>query len=291
MSKNGLIGSIRLIRLLKGRLEVINMPFTKKFELKLLVPPHSEVAADMVERWATNLKNQAQIMNDRRQEKIPDDGTFIKVMAERASLEYGPMIDSGFKAKSDRSAADIRNSHTTNLEGAFDRWNDKINEAFATKDGVVAKDFKERVDNAKDRWALQVGDKTLRLTGDKIRGRGAAPIAAFYLVGDARAKAWIREGDVGGDEPYNIARDGERASLKAAIQQRLVQGGQMIINSKFDATVITNQNTVNTTVLNGFRDPAKAEPFVVTPAADKCHCIWVKENAIFYLHVLVGASV
>jgi hypothetical protein len=266
--------------------------FNKKFELKLRVPATWEVAADMVERWAGNLKNAAQVINDRRQAKIPDDGTFIKVMAERANLEYRPMIDPTFRGKNDRSAADISNTHGINLEGAFDRWNDKLNAAFATSpDGVVAKDFKERVDQSRDRWALQVANKTLRLTGDKIRGRSVAPIAAFYLAGDARAKAWLREGDEGGGEPYNIARDGERVALKAAVQQRFIQGGQMIINSKFEASVITNQNTVNTALLNGFRDTAKCDAFVLTPAADKCFCVWVKEDISFYLWMQTGITV
>jgi hypothetical protein len=264
--------------------------FVKKFELKLLVPATQEVAGDMPDRWANNLKAAAEVMNDRRQAKIPDDGTFIKVMAERASQDYGPMIDSDFTAKSDRTATDIRNSHATNLEGAFERWDGKINEAFATKDGIVARDFKAKVDGSKNRWALQVADKTLRFTGDKIRGRGVAPITAFYLVGDTRAKAWIREGDTGDGEPYNIARNGERNTLKAAIQQRIIQGGQMIVNSKFDATVIDKQNAVNTAILNGFRDTAKCEQFVTAPAPDKCLCIWVKEEAYFYLHLLIGLA-
>ncbi|MFH1230473.1 MAG: hypothetical protein V1709_03150, partial [Planctomycetota bacterium] len=84
------------------------------------------------------------------------------------------------------------------------------------------------------------------------------------------------------------ARDGERNALKAAIQQRIIQGGQMIVNSKFDATTIDRQNAVNTTLLNGLRDSAKCEPFATAPAPDKCLCIWVKEEAYFYLHLLIG---
>jgi len=240
------------------------MAFVKKFEIKLYVPEHVEVAADMVARWAGNLKN--------------------------AAHEYRPMIDPAFRSKSDRSSKDITDSQAANLQTAFNNWNDKINRAFATVDGVDAKGFKEQVDASKDRWALKVGEKTLRLTGDKIRGRGVAPIAAFYLVGDDRAKAWLREGDLGGGDPYNIARAGERVALKAAIQQRLIQSGQMIINSKFDATTILNQNTVNTALLNGLRDPAKCDKFVLTPVANKCWCIWAMDDTFLYLYVQVGLT-
>jgi hypothetical protein len=262
------------------------MAFEKKFEIKLYVPENVEVAGDMPDRWANGLKNAAQVMNDRRQEKIPDDGTFIKVMAERSSLNWRPMIDPAFTSKSDRTSKDITDHQATNLETSFNRWNDKINAAFAND----AVDFKKQVDASKDRWALRVGEKTLRLTGDKIRGRGVAPIAAFYLVGDERAKAWLREGDVGAGDPYDIARTGERVALKAAIQQRFIQGGLTIITSKYNATTILNQNTVNTALLNGLRDGAKCDPFVTTPAPDKCWCVWALDDTFLYLHIQVGLT-
>jgi hypothetical protein len=245
----------------------------------------------MVERWNGNLKNAAPVINDRRQAKIPDDGTFIKVIAERSSLNWRPMINPAFRSKSDRSAKDITDHQATNLETAFNRWNDKINRAFATVDGVIAKVFKDDVEASKDRWALRVGEKTLRLTGDKIRGRGVAPITAYYLVGDERAKAWLREGDVGAGDPYDIARVGERVALKAAIQQRLIQGGLAIITSKYNATTILDENTVNTALLNGLRDGAKCDPFVITPAPDKCFCVWAMDDTLLYLHIQVGLTV
>jgi len=270
---------------------VSTMAFEKKFEVKIYVPEHVEVAGDMPERWNTNLKNAAQLIQDRRTAKIPDDGTFVTVMAERSSHEYRPFVNPTFRSKSGRSARNIKDVQATNLQLSFDRWNDKINKAFATVDGVPAKAFKEQVDRSKDRWALRVGEKTLRLTGDKIRGRSVAPIAAFYLVGDDRAKAWLREGDVYAGPPYDIARDGEKAALKAAVQQRLIQGGLQIIDSKFDPTIIAEQNAINTTLLNGMRDPAKCEPFVTTPTADKCWCIWAMDETFLYLYIQVGLTV
>jgi hypothetical protein len=267
------------------------MPFEKKFELKLYVPENFEVAADMVERWAGNLKNAAEVINDRRQARIPDDGTFIRDMAGRATQDFRPFVNPAYTTKRSRSADDVKNTHKTNITTAFDRWNDKLNEVFATKDGVVAKDFKSRVDASKDRWALQVGAKTLRLTGDKIRGRSVAPIAVFFLAGDMKAIGWLRPSDSAAGTPYDIARTGEGSSLRALIQQRLVQGGMMVINAEFGPTIILAQNTVNAAVLNGLRDTAKCDAFVATPAADKCYCSWEMDGNILFLHVQVGITV
>jgi len=269
------------------------MAFEKKFEAKLYVPDTWEVAADMVARWAGNLKNAAEVMNDRRQAKIPDDGTFINVMAARANEDFRPFVNPAYVTKGGRSDEDVKNTHKANIVTAFNRWNDKINRAFATDpvSGVIAKGFKDQVDASKDRWALQVGAKTLRLTGDKIRGRSVAPIAAFFLTGDRKAIGWLRPSDEAAGTPYSIARYGDEPSLRALIQQRLVQGGMMVINSEYTDAVILRQNTINADILTGMRDPARCDVFVSTPAPDKCFCAWVRDGNLFFLHIQVGLTV
>lgn len=267
------------------------MAFVKKFELKLYVPVTWEAAGDMPDRWANGLKNAAEVINNRRIEKIPDDGTFISEMAIPANKGYAPYVPSGFVSKSDRSDDGIKGSHAKNVTTAFNFWNDKINRAFATVDGVVAKVFKDSVDAAKDRWALRVADKTLRFTGDKIRGRSVAPIAAYYLVGDERASGWIRPSDFADGAPYNIAGTRERVALKAAIQQRIVQGGQMVSSQEYSSSALLGENTVNTSLLNKLRDTAKCDPFVITPAPDKCWCVWALDGSgLLYLHIQVGLT-
>ncbi|MFH1231015.1 MAG: hypothetical protein V1709_05905 [Planctomycetota bacterium] len=267
--------------------------FNKKFEVKLYVPENAEVTGDMPDRWANGLKNAAETMNDRRQAKIPDDETFIHRLAGPSTEGYAPYVPTGFISKSDRSAEAIRGTHSTNITTAFNRWNDKINKAFATSpDGVVAKEFKEKVDASKDIWAIRVGEGVLRLTGNKIRGRGVAPIAAFYLVGDKRAGDWIHADDYADGMPYDIAKIYQRVALKAAVQQRIIQGGMMIINQQLQPSAVTAENSTNTDLLNGLRDPAKCDVFVTTPANDKCFCVWAidSETNRLYLWIQIGLT-
>jgi len=164
--------------------------------------------------------------------------------------------------------------------------------AFATVGGEVAKAFKDKVAAAKDRWAQKMGAGALRFTGDKIRGRSVAPITAYYLVGDMRATVWGGQGDTLDGNPYNIVRDGERTSFKAAILNRLVQGGLLIVKAGTDtAAEITRQNAINAAFLSGMRDPLKADVFVATPAPETCYCAWeVDADGRLNLHVLVGLT-
>lgn len=268
------------------------MPFVKKFELKLYVPVHWEVAGDMPDRWANGLKNAAEVMNDRRQAKVPDDGTYISNVAIPANQGFSPFVTPGFVSKSDRTSDAIKATHAKNITTAFDRWNDKINEAFATVGDVVAKEFKARIDASKDRWAKRIGEKALRFTGDKIRGLGVAPITAYYLVGDTRAKSWVQPSDMADGEPYNIAKDRQRVALKAAIQQRLIQGGLLVVNQELQPAAITAENTVNAQLLDGMRDPLKADAFVAVPAPNTCFCAWALDaNQLLYLWVQIGLTI
>jgi len=266
------------------------MAFEKKFELKLYVPATWEVAGDMPIRWRDNLKNAAQYMFDRLQAKITDDGTFINEMATPASKAYKGLLNPAFVSKSGRTAQGIGDAHAKNMGKRFSKWLDHITKAFATVDGVPAKGFKDKVDAAVDNWASEMADKTIRLTGDKVRGRSVAPVASFYLVGDERASGWIKPGDVSDGAPYNITVDTERTAVKASVQQKLIQGGMMVINSEYQSSVIDEQNAINASLLTKLRDPARCDAFVTTPAVDKCFCSWAMDDNLLYLHIRVGLT-
>jgi len=264
--------------------------FTKKFELKLYVPATWEVSGDMPVRWRDNLKNAAQYLFDRLTAKIPDDGTYISKMATPAGKAYRSVLNPTYISKSGRTFEGMTDAQATNMGRKFNQWLDNLTKAFAEVDGIKAKSFKEKVDAAIDRWAIEVGDKTIRLTGDKIRGRSVAPVAAFYLVGDERASGWIKEGDFADGTPYNITSDLQRTALKAALMQRILQGGMMVINSGNNPSVITQQNDINAELLTMLRNTARCDAFVGTPAADKCFCAWVLDGSFLYLHIQVGLT-
>ncbi|MBI5780035.1 MAG: hypothetical protein HZA49_11365 [Planctomycetes bacterium] len=267
------------------------MAFEKKFELKLYVPATWEVSGDMPVRWRDNLKNAAPYMFDHLTAKIPDDGTFINQMATPANKAYRGLLNPAFVSRHGRTADGIGNAHAKNMGKRFSKWLANLSKSFAEVDGVPAKAFKDKIDNSIDNWAKEVADKTIRLTGDKIRGRGAAPIVSFYLAGDERAGGWIQPGDFADGAPYNITSELERNSLKAAIQQRLIQGGMMVINSEYQDPAIVEQNTINAGLLTKLRDPARCDAFVATPAPNTCYCSWEMDGNFLVLHTQVGLTV
>ena len=212
-------------------------------------------------------------------------------MVDRSSREYAGFVNPGYISKGGRSSANIRATRDSKLLGAFQQWKDGVTNAFATVGGVVAKYFRDKVTAAKDRWAVKMAEGALRFTGDKIRGRSVVPITASFLVGEGRATSWLGAGQSADGDPYDIARTAEEAALKPAIVQRLIQGGIMVTNSGNSPDEILRQNTINASLLSGFRDTAKCDAFVPTPAADKCFCSWeLNTEGRLVLHTQVGLT-
>ena len=265
--------------------------YTQLMKYWLLVPDYQEVAADMEAKRVDGMVINATRMNDRRKYKVPDDGTYILKMAGPANLGYSPMIKDGFVARNGRNATEITTAHGKNAQDSFKKWNDSLDLMFKEEDGIKAKRFVDMVTNKKGNWSDEVGKKTLRLTGDKIRGLGVSAINAHLLVGYSHAMGWLRPGDIwGGGSPTNITVPGLEGSLKAGVTQLVTRAGLTIIHSGFNADTITRQNTNLRNLLNGMRDAATVDQFVLTTGAEDNHCVFALEGALFWLKVQVGLT-
>lgn len=259
-----------------------------QMKYSLLVPDVQEVAADMEAKYADGLVINAERINNRRKYKIPDDGAYISKLAGPSNRGWTPMVDADFKARNGRNATEIKTIHSKNAQDSFNKWNNNLDLAFKEEDGIKAKRFVDMVVNKKGNWSEEVGKKTLRLTGDKVRGRGVSAINAHLLVGYDVAMDWLRQGDLWqGGEPYNIAIDGLEGSLKAGITQLVTRAGLTIIALSFNADVIERQNTNIMNFLNGMRDPLRCDEFDITTGATDTYCVFELTEGLFELHTQI----
>ncbi|MBI5778529.1 MAG: hypothetical protein HZA49_03625 [Planctomycetes bacterium] len=260
---------------------------TKVSGVRLVIPETNPPADYMAEQWRDSLKNNAMRINQKRQQAVPDEGKFQTKLAAPSGLEWAKVMDPTYRSKSELSADDIRTAQMRNLMDAFSKWELGLAYAFETVDGVEAKRFKDAVDNKSDSWADGVTRKTLRFTGDKVRGRGAAPIAAYWLAGDKRVGEMLRAGDTvttGG--PINVAKVGFRTFLKTGLVQRLIQSGVVIVRSGYDPAVIGAQNGFINEFLKGVQDAAFAE-FQPLLLPDKSFCRYELTDGVLYLNIQV----
>lgn len=258
---------------------------TKVLEAKFLVPLSVEAAADMPAKWADGLTNNAARINDRRIEKIPDEGIFQTKVADPSSAKFSPMIDAAFVSQSGRTQGDLVRLQYKNLADSYNHWNDKLNLAFATVDGVVAKRFKDQVNNSKDNWADAIARKTLRLTGDKIRGMLASQ-AVYWMTGDYKANQMTNGVELLAGAPYDITGGVLRQQFRSALMGLIVQAGILIIAADFSAAVITAQNTLLNALANAYED-VLLDPFAEPLAANNSYLGFVWTDPEFKLHVKV----
>jgi hypothetical protein len=260
------------------------MPGVVKMAWELIVPESTEPAADMQEKFANGLVVNASLINDRRIAAVGSDGAFNDKVAAPSNLKWAPMVDSAFVSRAGRSAQEIKNAQGLNLQEAFQKWSDNLDLAFATVDGVVAKGFVTNVQNKKGNWSIEAGRRTLRMTGDRVRGRGVSAIASALFVGDSIAASWLRPGDTWlAGLPYDISLTGLKGTLKAGLTQLLTRAGLTIIMSGYNTTIMTNQNAFLIAALTALADPAKCDPFIATEGATDTYCKFKKVGPIFSL--------
>lgn len=265
------------------------MATTIHYEGKFLVPTSVEASADMPDKWAASLVANASRINDRRIEKIPDSGTFATKVADPSNEKFSPMVDSAFVSQAGVGAADIVRSHYKNLAASFDHWNDKLSLAFATIDGVAAKRFIDQVNNSKTTWADMAALRTLRITGDKIRGMLASQ-ACYWATGDYKANQMTNGHELLFGAPYDLTQGVLRQQFRAAFMNLIVQAGLIIIKADLLAATMTAQNTRLNALCELFKDAA-IDSFAEPDAPATSYCGFVFEDPQLKFHVRIQETV
>ena len=250
--------------------------------VKLSVSLPEGAPEQVTEEWAERLKANADRIKSGIDERLPDEVRFQSELAEPAHKKFRVFVNPSFVSRAGVTGQGIINGHLHKLGKAFRKFRDGIEVMFAN-DGQL---FKERVDAAKQYFSEGIATGALLFTGIKRGQRGPAPIATLWLTGDPTTLRFMRAGDTvieGG--PYLISPETKKPSLKAMLNQRLIQAGVEIIKSGMDATVIATQNQLTCEQIQGFTDPSlDLIPFV---AAGDSHVDYIVEDGNLYLDVKV----
>ncbi len=243
--------------------------------------------ARISEQWVDGFSINAERINTKRKMKIPDMTRYQSNLVGPSVKRYKEMVNPAFISKSGHGAQEIINSHAANLSRSYQKYQQKTDAAYETVDGIPAKRFKEAVARSKENYAAGMAKRTLPFTGTRAEGLGVAPLLCLWLT-----NASIVEGLLtGADEllaghPLMLTKPSRSPSLKAALNQRLIQAGSTIDKSAYDQAVIKAQNDETNEVVQGFVDPGlNLYPFTT---GGKSHIDFVNEEAKgFYLEVLV----
>lgn len=256
--------------------------------VKLGIPNFHPATEAMVKRWVDGTINNAVFAHKQLRGKIPDRGAFEKLVADGSIKKWQPLVDSGFLSQSGRNTADIIALQGSNIKDAYNKWDGKVRYLFETVNGIEAGRFKEKVRHCQNLWANQAQKKTLRMTGDKVNGLGASPIAAYWLTGELKASGLLRENtdEVLKGGPVNVVPDIMRSGFRASLVPKLTQSGILIINSDYAPKTIEHQNIVINDFIRGLQEPAYVE-FQPNREPLKSYCVFVWNAPLFWLETQV----
>ncbi|MBI4711969.1 MAG: hypothetical protein HY762_01480 [Planctomycetes bacterium] len=258
--------------------------------LELFVPVKEPPRQQSVDQWAESFKLNTGRIIEKLRAKIPDLKAYLENLANPAGRGWKDVINPAFKSKSGADAASLKDKHQSNLNRTYNKFDTALAHIFETIDEEVGKRFKEIIDNKKDLFAEGMADRTLRFTGDKIRGRGITPLAAMWLSGDITVADLLRPGDkilYGG--PVDVSKPGLRPQLRAGLVSRLMQSGMAIVYSEYSPTRIATENTLINSFLSALRDNTVYEEFVEPLTPLKSHCGYYMESGQLFLRIQVVA--
>jgi hypothetical protein len=169
------------------------------------------------------------------------------------------------------------------MEG-YEKYQAGIAHMFETVNGEVNKRYREGVDAKSESYSKGMG-KVLAFTGALAElGAGVVGIAVFWITGDPLVQRHLRGDDkiiAGG--PINVAVSG--IALRAALTQRLIQSGRILVQADWDPTLMALENDKNNLIIKGLQKPAFT-PFAT--GADS-HLDWITVDGRQYLEVKITA--
>ena len=241
----------------------------------------------MIQGYTEALKNAAPKLYARLLESVPDWKTFQSKIADVSNQGIKNMFDASFVSRSERTASNIVNIHLDKLKESYQKWLTKLAYQFETVDGVEAKRYKDQIDNTAEFWAQGVIRSTLRFTGDKVRGRGVAPWAGYFLTGDNRTVGMMPPGaQILKGGATNIVRTGLRTAFKSGRVQKLIQAGMIISTEKYDSATVLEQNTAINDFIKGLQSATFVD-FQPTVDQAKSYCLYIVDGSNMRLEIQV----
>lgn len=230
------------------------MPIVSKVQLSIPLP--APPVARIAKKWVRALKEEAPAIYQKLISVIPDWTTFQTKLAAVSSKAYQPMLDPNFVSRAGQSKRAINAGQIANLKRSWKKYRKKLDHIFETVDGIQAKRYKEVVDLMEANFATGLGNLVLPFTGTHIEGLGCAPLAGYWLVHDVAVEGMLKPSDeIVQGPPFRICRSVHVSTLKAALENRLVQAGGNIVKANYLPAAFSEENDSTNRVVNGFRDP------------------------------------
>lgn len=256
--------------------------------VRLMVTIPIDVAKRVVDAWARGMKAEAEDMYAKMKSRVPSMDKFQSRVVGPAITAYSKYVNPNFISRSGKNEKTIKSGRAANLRRSYQKYLKKLEFYFETVDGVPAKRFKELIEKMKGSYGAGTVARTLPITGTKIEGLGAGPLALRWLTKDITIEEHLRSGDkILSGNPMLICRVVDAPAFRSALQGRLNQAGAEIIKADFNPVIRQEENDRTNRIVQMFVDPAlNIVPFT-TGGASRLDYIMVDEQPFLEIKVSV----
>lgn len=238
--------------------------------------PVATASTDSVDQWAAVMGLLAPVINTKRKASVPNDGIFQNKVVDPSAAGFAATFTTIVpNPRTGKSQQMILDNQHLNLFDAYDKWNQKLDSAFETVGAVPAKKFIDAVNAAKNLWGAGAGKRTLRATGARLSGVGAAVIAPFWLTAHKKSTSIIR---VGTDEvvfgaPLDIIVPGMENAFVTLLTGQLTFAMIQAEKSGLNAGILTAINDRINAMVQAMVNPAPAYTAFTTGGLSHCDVI------------------
>jgi hypothetical protein len=243
----------------------------------------SESPPLMVEQRSRVMKAVSDIIKEKMTKVIGTEMDYKTKIAGPSATGFAPLLDGTFVSKSDLTRDHIVRKQAWKAMNGYKKYLASVEHMFEDVNGEVNKRFREAIDAKNEVYSIQMGP-VLAFTGAVAElGKGLVGLVVSFITGDKTVQRHLRGDDsiiTGGT--LNVAIS--KATLKAALAQRLIQSGIILVQADWDSAVITEENDKNNEVIAGLQS-ATYTPFAT---AGLSHCDWVTIDGRKYMEVQIS---
>ncbi|MFH1228074.1 MAG: hypothetical protein V1701_09265, partial [Planctomycetota bacterium] len=134
-------------------------------------------------KWEEMAINNAELGNNRRKKKIKTNVDFEGMIALPSTNKLNSYISPDFISKSGLTKQEIISKHYKNTVQSFQKYQDKLDYAHETVDGVPSKRYKDAIKKGAKNYGKNVCEKLLAFTGMRFKDTGCASMAIKWLDG------------------------------------------------------------------------------------------------------------
>ena len=235
-------------------------------------------------KWSTNIKAAVSEIANSVENKIPDEQRYQSKVVESSVANWNAMYDRSFVSKKLRPASVVIATRTNKLTASYNKYKTGLKKAYATQEGIEAKNFKDSVDANAPAWAQNVAAYGMPFTGSGKSGKGPVVFIQNFLTGNPNyikslQSGWTYDGLV------NIVQPGTENAFKAMVAGFLTQMMNFASTTNFDPSTLNDANAKIVTIMNALLNTDVANLFAAPDASPNSSLILSAGESVDLLHI------